>query len=105
MKDTTRAVRPAIAALAFVMLAASAALAQDRPGIQGSDPPHKVRLDFNRWHDSAELYADMRAIAEAYPKFVKVESTMVESCADCPRLTSRLSVTSRRYQRSRNGGA
>jgi hypothetical protein len=74
VKDTTRAVRPAIAALAFVMLAASAALAQDRPGIQGSDPPHKVQLDFNRWHDSAELYADMRKLADAYPKFVKVES-------------------------------
>ncbi|MGD8277516.1 MAG: M14 family zinc carboxypeptidase, partial [Gemmatimonadota bacterium] len=74
MRTSTRAVRPAFAALAFGMLTASAALAQDRPGIQGSDPPHKVRLDFNRWHDSAELYADMRALEAAYPKFVKVES-------------------------------
>lgn len=74
MRTMTCAVRPAIAALAFGIVTASAALAQDRPGIQGSDPPHKVRLDFNRWHDSAELYADMRALEKAYPKFVKVES-------------------------------
>jgi len=74
VRTMTCAVRPAIAALAFGIVTASAALAQDRPGIQGSDPPHKVRLDFNRWHDSAELYADMRALEKAYPKFVKVES-------------------------------
>ena len=74
MNAFTRAVRPAVAALALGVLSASAVLAQDRPGIQGSDPPHKVRLDFNRWHDSAELYADMRALEKAYPKFVKVQS-------------------------------
>ncbi len=74
MRTMTHAVRPALVALALGMVTASAALAQDQPGLQGSDPPHKVRLDFNRWHDSAELYADMRALEKAYPKFVKVES-------------------------------
>ncbi len=39
-----------------------------------SDPPFKVRLDFNRWHDTDELYADMRKLAAAYPKLVKVSS-------------------------------
>jgi hypothetical protein len=39
-----------------------------------SDPPFKVKLDFNRWHDTDELYADMRKLAAAWPKFVKVSS-------------------------------
>ncbi len=39
-----------------------------------SDPPFKVKLDFNRWHDTNELYADMRRLAQAWPKFVKVGS-------------------------------
>ena len=37
-----------------------------------SDPPFKVKIDFNRWHDTAELYADMRRMEQAWPKFVKV---------------------------------
>ncbi|NJD10634.1 MAG: peptidase M14 [Gemmatimonadetes bacterium] len=62
-----------VAALA-IALGAAALNAQDRPGIQGSDPPHKVRLDFNRWHDSQELYDDLRALEKAYPKFLKLQS-------------------------------
>jgi hypothetical protein len=30
-----------------------------------------VKLDFNRWHDVAELQADLRALEKAYPKFLK----------------------------------
>ncbi|MCX6561876.1 MAG: M14 family metallopeptidase, partial [Candidatus Aminicenantes bacterium] len=37
-----------------------------------SDPQFKVKLDFNRFHDTNELYADMRKLAAAFPKFVKV---------------------------------
>jgi hypothetical protein len=37
-----------------------------------SDPPFKVKIDFNRWHDTAEMYADMRRMEQAWPKFVKV---------------------------------
>ncbi|RPJ84570.1 MAG: hypothetical protein EHM13_03765, partial [Acidobacteria bacterium] len=35
------------------------------------DGVHKVRIDFNRWHDVAELQADMKALEKAYPKFLK----------------------------------
>src|SRR5512138_1486503 len=36
-----------------------------------SERAYKVKLDFNRWHDVAELQADMRALEKAYPKFLK----------------------------------
>ena len=39
-----------------------------------SDPPHKVSLDFNRWHDVHELYDDMRRLEKAYPDFLDMES-------------------------------
>jgi hypothetical protein len=39
-----------------------------------SDPPFKVKIDFNRWHDTDELYADFHRLAAAFPKFVKVTS-------------------------------
>jgi len=41
---------------------------------KSSDPQFKVKLDFNRWHDTDELYADMRRLAAAFPKFVTVSS-------------------------------
>jgi len=39
-----------------------------------SDPPFKVKLDFNRWHDVHELYDDMRKLEKAFPKFLKTMS-------------------------------
>jgi len=39
-----------------------------------SDPPFKVKIDFNRWHDTNELYADMKRLEQAWPKYVKVGS-------------------------------
>lgn len=41
---------------------------------QGSDPAHKVRIDFNRWHDTEELNQDLLALEKAYPKFLKYSS-------------------------------
>ncbi len=41
---------------------------------QGSDPAHRVRLDFNRWHDTEELKQDLLALEKAYPKFLKYSS-------------------------------
>jgi hypothetical protein len=38
------------------------------------DPQFKVKLDFDRWHDTDEIFSDMRKLAAAYPKFVKVSS-------------------------------
>jgi hypothetical protein len=63
-----------VTAAALVALAAMPAAAQDRAGITGSDPKHKVRLDFNRWHDTAEMYEDMRTLEKAYPKLLKLTS-------------------------------
>jgi hypothetical protein len=55
--------------LVFILGAAGPASAQ-----KASDPQFKVRLDFNRWHDVPELYADMKKIADAFPKFCKLQS-------------------------------
>lgn len=49
--------------------------AQARPApASGSDPQFKVRLDFNRWHDHAELKSDFERLAKAWPKFLKYSS-------------------------------
>ncbi len=39
-----------------------------------SDPQFKVKLDFNRWHDVNELFADMARLEKAFPKFLKLAS-------------------------------
>ncbi len=39
-----------------------------------SEPVYKVHLDFNRWHDVAELIADMKTLEKAWPKFLKYQS-------------------------------
>ncbi|MFC2161882.1 M14 family metallopeptidase [Acidobacteriota bacterium] len=39
-----------------------------------SDPPFKVKIDFNRWHDVHELWDDMRRLEKAFPKFLKTIS-------------------------------
>lgn len=44
------------------------------PAQKASDPAFKVKLDFNRWHDVGELYADMKSLQAAFPKFLKLES-------------------------------
>ncbi len=50
---------------------AASAPAQDWAATPTSERAHKVRLEFDRWHDVAELQADMRALEKAYPKFLK----------------------------------
>lgn len=49
-------------------------LASSSPAQKASDPAFKVKLDFNRWHDTNELYADMQQLQAAFPKFLKLES-------------------------------
>jgi hypothetical protein len=39
-----------------------------------SERTFKVKLDFNRWHDVAELIADMKTMEKAWPKFLKYQS-------------------------------
>jgi len=41
---------------------------------QGSDPQFRVKLDFNRWHDYAELREDLLRLERAYPKFLRYSS-------------------------------
>ncbi|MFC1513802.1 M14 family metallopeptidase [candidate division KSB1 bacterium] len=38
-----------------------------------SDPPFKVKIDFNRWHDVPEVYFDMERLQKAFPKFLTLE--------------------------------
>ena len=40
----------------------------------GSDPQFKVRLDFNRWHDTEEIKSDLLRLEKAWPKFLKYSS-------------------------------
>jgi hypothetical protein len=40
----------------------------------GSDPQFKVRLDFNRWHDTDEIKSDLQRLEKAWPKFLKYSS-------------------------------
>ncbi len=60
---------------AFLLLAAFLTLASAVSfGQKASDPQFKVKIDFNRWHDVPELYADMKTLQSAFPKFLKLES-------------------------------
>src|SRR5512133_2268247 len=51
--------------------AAPAGVAPDWTRTPTSERGYKVKLDFNRWHDVAELQADLRTLEKAYPKFLK----------------------------------
>jgi hypothetical protein len=42
-----------------------------KAGSVTSERTYTVKLDFNRWHDVAELQADMRLLEKTYPKFLK----------------------------------
>lgn len=39
-----------------------------------SERTFKVKLDFNRWHDTGELIAALKTLEKAYPKFLKYVS-------------------------------
>ena len=61
----------------FLVLAGVAGLALTvpfAPAQKASDPAFKVKIDFNRWHDTNELAADMKRLQAAFPKFLKLES-------------------------------
>ena len=72
------AVRVAVAA---ALVATPVSLGAQKPlaapesaDASGSDPQFKVRLDFNRWHDHAELKSDFLKLEKAWPKFLKYSS-------------------------------
>jgi hypothetical protein len=62
--------------LSFILAAAAGLVltAPFAPAQKASDPAFKVKLDFNRWHDTDELYADMKRLQAAFPKLLKLES-------------------------------
>lgn len=67
----------AILSLALMALSLGtgfAAPAAAQASAPASDPQFKVKLDFNRWHDVPELYADVRRLEAAFPKLLKVRS-------------------------------
>lgn len=41
---------------------------------EASDPPHTLRLDWNRWHDYGELIGNMELMAETWPEFLTLSS-------------------------------
>jgi len=63
-----------ILSLVLAGAAGLALMAGPAPAQKASDPAFKVKLDFNRWHDVGELYADMKKLRDAFPKFLKLES-------------------------------
>jgi hypothetical protein len=69
MKGMFRAVALCVASISMLLTAAPAARAQ-----QGSDPPFKVKIDFNRWHDYDEIRADLLRLEDAFPKFLTYSS-------------------------------
>ena len=79
MKHTISFTARAALAAALVILPVSLG-AQQAPRnaamapASGSDPQFKVRLDFNRWHDVAELKSDFEKLEKAFPKFLKLSS-------------------------------
>ncbi len=61
--------------LAWTGLALVAALSSPLAVAQkASDPQHKLRLDFNRWHDYGELQQDMKTMAATWPEFLTYSS-------------------------------
>ncbi len=62
--------------LTFILILAAGLIltAPFAPAQKASDPAFKVKLDFNRWHDTNELYADMKRLQTAFPKLLKLES-------------------------------
>ena len=69
-----------VALVAALVIAPASMGAQQKPAnapmvpASGSDPQFKVRLDFNRWHDVAELKSDFEKLEKAFPTFLKLSS-------------------------------
>ena len=68
---TTAGLLVTVAALATPQAAGQAGKQTAAPAAKSSERTFTVKLDFNRWHDTAELQADMKALEKAYPKFLK----------------------------------
>lgn len=60
--------------LSSLALTAAGQANAGRSNISASDPPFKVKLDFNRWHDCSELQADLQRLQQAFPALLRLES-------------------------------
>jgi hypothetical protein len=60
--------------LVTALLLASASMGAQQQPASASDPQFKVRLDFNRWHDGAELKSDFEKLQKAWPTLLKLSS-------------------------------
>jgi hypothetical protein len=69
MRNRYRTIAAAGMALALMLFAAPVTSGQ-----KSSEPTFKVKLDFNRWHDTAELRAAMQSLVKAHPKFARLVS-------------------------------
>jgi hypothetical protein len=69
MRTNLTVLKVLLVGIALLALLPQGGMTQKNP-----TPQFKVKLDFDRWHDTNELYADMKRLAAAYPKFVKVGS-------------------------------
>ncbi|MFW5952183.1 MAG: M14 family metallopeptidase [Gemmatimonadota bacterium] len=74
MKTTIKTLARAAVLGAALPLAAALAATATPAHAQGSDPEHRVQIDFNRWHDHADLTAAFQRLADAYPKFLTLSS-------------------------------
>ncbi len=86
MKPSFKTIAVAAAFVAVSALAAPTLFGQGKPpspparggqpapplGGKSTERTFKVKLDFNRWHDTAELAADLRTLEKAFPKFLKL---------------------------------
>jgi hypothetical protein len=64
----------AVAILALGATSSAQSQSPARSPKSGSDPQFKVRLDFNRWHDTDEIKSDLLRLEKAWPKFLKYSS-------------------------------
>jgi hypothetical protein len=70
MKETNH-----IAAVSLLIVSGLfAGFTHSASGQAGSDPQFKIKLDFNRWHDTNELKADLLRLEKAFPRFLKYSS-------------------------------
>jgi hypothetical protein len=84
MKTYTRACLTAAAAIMMVAWGVTGAAAgqagksADKTKVPAAtasaERTYKVKIEVNRWHDTAELQADMKTLEKAYPKFLKYVS-------------------------------
>jgi hypothetical protein len=74
MNTFSRSSTAAGVTLGLMLCGGAVTLGQVKVPPATSERAYKVKLDFNRWHDTAELYADMVTLQKAYPKFVTVTS-------------------------------